>query len=201
MVFVFNCNRFITPQWFIIVRNEQGCETWSHGYAGGKDCRAGRVTITVCAAKLKAKTGSSVCSWEWGLNILDVCCWILTNTAHIAYKQTHVNILPNSLWMLPFLWRFHVSSNLCSNSYLICLQMLYQSECLTISKLLLSVTESLEYFPITPWQRCKALMSLPVLCVHLIAHPPPSLCFTSAFSWFVTLFFTVKQLTFTDLWM
>lgn len=57
----------------------------------------------------------------------------------------------------------------------------YQRQCLTISKLLLSVTESLEYFPITPLQRCAALMSLPVLCVHLIANLP-SLCFTYPFS-------------------
>lgn len=48
----------------------------------------------------------------------------------------------------------------------------YQTQCLTISKLLLSVTESLEYFPITTWQRCAALMSLTVLCDHLIAQSP-----------------------------
>lgn len=57
----------------------------------------------------------------------------------------------------------------------------YQRQCLTISKLLLSATECLEYFPITPWQRCTALMSLPALCVDLIANLPTSLCFTYPF--------------------
>lgn len=64
----------------------------------------------------------------------------------------------------------------------------YQTQCLTISKLLLSVTESLEYFPITAWQRCAALMSLPVLCDPLIAQSPFSFMLHLPVSLFAVLF-------------
>lgn len=79
----------------------------------------------------------------------------------------------------------------------------YQRQYLTISLLLLSVAESLEYFPITLWQRCTALMSLPVPCVHLIASSPPPFALhlpPLLVRLFVLDVATVKQLTIRDLW-
>lgn len=80
-------------------------------------------------------------------------------------------------------WSLRAAFNLSSSSRLIWLSdtALYLRQCLTISKPLLSVTEGLKYFPITPCQRCTTLMSLLVLFIYLIANLAFSLLFTSCF--------------------
>lgn len=145
--FLFNCNRSLRchvwvslffEQWTEFLFNKKSLPKWKDGRAGW---------VTASEPKLQVQ--------HWNVRVKVFTFKHLKYLIYSGLFSFPTQNTMNAIWLLdvfPLNW-------VATRIWLIS----YQRQCLVFSKLLLSVTERLESFPITLWQWCIALMSLTLI--------------------------------------